>query len=87
VHRPSSVDDSAKLKNIMDAVSQLDKTVVFTAHPRKMERLRKNGLIRNLAKTENLKLIDPLSYHEMLKLVADARLVLTDSGGLQKEAF
>jgi len=87
VHRPSNVDNLATLKNILDAVSQLDKTTIFPAHPRTKERLLQSGLIKNREKKENIKLLNPLSYHEMLKLVADARLILTDSGGLQKEAF
>lgn len=86
-HRPRNVDDPANLKSIVDAVSQLSDTVVFPVHPRTKERLQRSGLIKFLEKKENVRLIDPVGYHEMQKLVAKARLVLTDSGGLQKEAF
>lgn len=87
-HRPENVDNPEKLQNIIDAIVRLHElTVLFPIHPRTMERLRRNGLFEQLKAMKHIQLIDPISYHESLKLIKNARLILTDSGGMQKEAF
>jgi UDP-N-acetylglucosamine 2-epimerase (non-hydrolysing) len=82
LHRPSNVDDPARLAAIANALSQLAEQapVVFAAHPRTTQRLAAAGL--SLGKT---RLLDPLPYPKMLNLVEGARVVITDSGGLQEE--
>ncbi len=88
VHRPENVDDPEALKAIMEAMIELKELpIVFPAHPRTMERLKAAGLLRRVKEAEHVRLVDPLGYHEMLRLVKDSRIVFTDSGGLQKEAF
>jgi len=85
-HRPENVDSPKKLKEIVEATGQLeDLTIIFPIHPRTRCRLEEWGLQKKLKK--NIKLIKPLKYHEMLNLMKNAKLLFTDSGGMQKEAF
>jgi len=87
-HRPENVDDAEALRGIMDAMIELKElSIVFPVHPRTMERLQAAGLLQRVRKAENVKLVDPVGYHDMLRLVKDAKMIFTDSGGLQKEAF
>ncbi len=83
LHRPSNVDDPLVLTGLLAAVERLQRElpVVFPVHPRTRKALdgRLNGSM------PQLRLTDPLGYLDFLKLIAHARLVLTDSGGLQEE--
>jgi UDP-N-acetylglucosamine 2-epimerase len=83
VHRASNVDDTAKLLNILETFSMLGETVVFPVHPR----TRKAIQIAGFKPGENIKLIEPVGYLDMLWLEKNARMILTDSGGVQKEAY
>ncbi len=82
LHRPSNVDDDARLESIGRALSRLAERapVVFSAHPRTAKRLAATGV--SLGRTQ---LLEPLPYPKMLNLVETARAVITDSGGLQEE--
>jgi UDP-N-acetylglucosamine 2-epimerase (non-hydrolysing) len=87
-HRPENVDNSENLKNIVEAVMRLNQlTIVFPAHPRTQKQLRKTKLYKKLEKQKHIKIIKPVGYHETVKLIKNAKLILTDSGGMQKEAF
>jgi len=87
-HRPENVDAAAALKGIMEAMIALSElSVVFPVHPRTMESLKAAGLLQRVRKAKNVRLVDPVGYHDMLRLVKDAEMIFTDSGGLQKEAF
>jgi UDP-N-acetylglucosamine 2-epimerase len=83
MHRFENVDNPSRLGSIMKAVSKAGVPVVFPAHPRSRKRLASSRLLR----TPGLMTISPLGYLEMLKLVKESRMVMTDSGGLQKEAY
>ncbi len=83
VHRAANTDDADALGRILAAFSRLDETVVFPAHPRVRAAMQSAGL----TVAENVRVIDPVGYVEMLALERSARVVLTDSGGVQKEAF
>jgi len=87
LHRPANVDDPATLTGLLDALAvvQRDLPLVFPAHPRTREKLRGFGLSERLEAMPNLRLLDPVGYLDFLKLLASARLVLTDSGGIQEE--
>ena len=85
VHRKSNTDVRENLAGIVKAFGQLGETVVFPAHPRTMKYLKLYGLDHGLP--ENIRLIDPVGYLDMIKLMAHARKILTDSGGVQKEAY
>jgi len=88
LHRAENVDNPLKLENIVRAIIQLSNIcIVFPVHPRTMSRLSSQGLLRKLEEAKHVKLLKPLGYHDMLKLMLEAKLILTDSGGVQKEAF
>lgn len=82
LHRPSNVDDLATLRGILDAVASVARRlpVVFPCHPRTQAQLRRYGLA-----PEGIREITPLGYLDFLCLMSQARLVLTDSGGIQEE--
>lgn len=85
LHRPSNVDNPTVLSRLLDAFEtiQNDMSIIFPVHPRTHEHIAKFS--RRLRKLNNLKLINPLGYLDFLKLISGARLVLTDSGGIQEE--
>jgi len=83
VHRAANTDDPARLASILEALGRLQEPVFFPVHPR----TRKAMLDAALTPSANIRLLDPLGYRDMLLLQSNARCVLTDSGGVQKEAF
>ena len=83
VHRAGNTDDPAALRAIMAAFARLDGPVIFPAHPRTQKKLAEYGI--ELA--ANVRIVEPLPYFDMLAALAGARAVLTDSGGIQKEAY
>jgi UDP-N-acetylglucosamine 2-epimerase len=85
VHRPYNTDDPTRLANLLQAFVALPFPVVFPVHPRTRGRIAELG--RTVPGLDRLRMIEPVSYLEMLVLEKHARLVLTDSGGVQKEAF
>jgi UDP-N-acetylglucosamine 2-epimerase (non-hydrolysing) len=87
LHRPSNVDDAETLKRILDALAEIGKDgpVVFPAHPRTVQRLKSFGLYDQVASSKTFRLVEPFGYLEFLKLMANAAVVLTDSGGIQEE--
>jgi UDP-N-acetylglucosamine 2-epimerase (non-hydrolysing) len=87
LHRPSNVDRPAVLEGVVEALAEIQATlpVLFPAHPRTLCRLRDSGLQRRVRQLPDLRLIEPLSYLDFLGLMAEARVVLTDSGGIQEE--
>lgn len=87
LHRPSNVDDPAALGGILDAleVIQADMPIVFPVHPRTRKSLARAPLGRRVEAMPNLRLIDPAGYLDFLKLMSSAKVVLTDSGGIQEE--
>jgi len=88
LHRPENVDAPERLRSILKAMTMMTElTVVFPVHPRTKQQLVAVKMTNHMEKARNIKLIEPLSYHEMLQVTKHAKMVLTDSGGLQKEAF
>jgi UDP-N-acetylglucosamine 2-epimerase (non-hydrolysing) len=87
LHRPSNVDEAAPLRGIVLALQAISRTapVVFTAHPRTHKRLGETGLLDLFGAGPRLRLVEPLGYLDFLHLTANARAVLTDSGGVQEE--
>jgi UDP-GlcNAc3NAcA epimerase len=71
------------LKKVLESVGSLGLPVAFSVHPRTRARLKEFGIEPG----RNMKLLDPLPYLETLALVSQSRMVITDSGGLQKEAY
>lgn len=83
VHRSENTDDGARLSGILRALNSVDEPIVFPAHPRTRKMMTHAGFQPG----PHLHLIEPVGYLEMVALVGGARLALTDSGGLQKEAY
>jgi len=86
VHRAENTDNLERLRSIFEAVLGFDEKVVFPCHPRTRKMLFKAGLSEAIEGSK-ICLTDPVGYFSMLRLVRDAEIVLTDSGGVQKEAF
>lgn len=87
LHRPANVDDPAVFGSIVDGLEGIarDVPVVFPIHPRSRNNIHKMGLGDRIAAIAGLHLIEPLGYLDFLKLMANAAVVLTDSGGIQEE--
>ena len=87
LHRPSNVDDAETFRRILDALEQISRRipVIFPAHPRTRKALVEFDFAELIERMENLRLIEPLGYLDFLRLYSGARLVLTDSGGIQEE--
>ena len=87
LHRPSNVDDPAVFRRLLEALEaiQSELPIVFPVHPRTRKSLAAGPLGRKVAAMPNMKLIDPAGYLDFLKLMAEAKVVLTDSGGIQEE--
>jgi UDP-N-acetylglucosamine 2-epimerase (non-hydrolysing)/UDP-GlcNAc3NAcA epimerase len=86
-HRAGNVDDPHRLRALVDLVKALPGPVLFPIHPRTRRRLAEAGLAQQLARHDGLRLTEPLGYVEFGALLCHARAVLTDSGGVQKEAY
>jgi UDP-N-acetylglucosamine 2-epimerase (non-hydrolysing) len=88
LHRPSNVDDKVILSHLIDFIDGVvakDLNVIWPIHPRTKKQLELFGLFDNIAANEKIVLTNPLGYIEMLRLNMGAKLMLTDSGGLQEE--
>jgi UDP-GlcNAc3NAcA epimerase len=85
IHRAENIDNAVRLKSIFDGFEKIGKEVpiILPIHPR----TRKKIEILGLKASDSIKIIDPVSYFEMIYLLENCMLVMTDSGGLQKEAF
>ena len=87
VHRAENTDDPIILESLFQALNSISKDlpVVLPLHPRTRSSLEKLNIKKSL--NSSFKMIDPVGYFDMIKLTQNARFVMTDSGGLQKEAF
>jgi UDP-N-acetylglucosamine 2-epimerase (non-hydrolysing) len=87
LHRPSNVDHANVLLEIVDSLEQIadDIRLVFVSHPRTMKNLKQHNLMDRLNNIASIDLLDPLPYIDFMNVVTGARLVITDSGGLQEE--
>jgi UDP-GlcNAc3NAcA epimerase len=86
-HRAGNVDDPERLGQLVDLLEALPPPVVFPLHPRTRARLESADLMRRLDGAPGVELAPPLGYLDFLELARNARAVLTDSGGVQKEAY
>lgn len=86
LHRAENTDNPSRLKSILRALKEIGKDfpVILPLHPRTKKMMGMQGLIKEV---KGIQLIDPVSYLDMLKLEKQARVILTDSGGVQKEAY
>jgi len=86
LHRPSNVDDKETLSGILDALTAIAERlpIVFPAHPRTRAKIEEFGFGNRIAESD-IRLIDPLGYLDFMSLYSGAKMVMTDSGGLQEE--
>lgn len=83
LHREENVDNPDILKRIFSVLSHLDINCVFPVHPRTLKRIQQYGLGHHIGK--NINIIDPVGYHDFLRLLKNCQFVITDSGGIQEE--
>jgi UDP-N-acetylglucosamine 2-epimerase (non-hydrolysing) len=83
IHRASNVDNLDNLRKIIIAVIESGEKIIFPIHPRTRKQFEK----LKIHKFENIKIINPVSYFDMLVLEKNAKKIVTDSGGVQKEAY
>lgn len=87
LHRPSNVDEFENLTKFIEVFEYLDKfiKIIFPVHPRTRKKIEEFGLLDKVNNIKNLILTEPLPYLDFLKLMKNAKFVLTDSGGIQEE--
>jgi UDP-N-acetylglucosamine 2-epimerase (non-hydrolysing) len=89
LHRPSNVDNKEVFSSIISFIKEEVSEkypIIWPIHPRARKRLEEFGLWNEIVSHKNILLLYPLGYHELLRLNMDAKMILTDSGGLQEEA-
>jgi UDP-GlcNAc3NAcA epimerase len=85
VHRAENTENPETFLNIFEAIREIGEMVIFPVHPRSKRRMKQWGIFSKVP--QNLKLIEPVGYLDMLVLEENARVIMTDSGGIQKEAL
>ncbi|HEV8245775.1 MAG TPA: UDP-N-acetylglucosamine 2-epimerase (non-hydrolyzing) [Polyangiaceae bacterium] len=87
IHRPANTDDPRALSEIMGALAALEQRVIFPLHPRTRGKLSDHGIVESTtSELGSIRFIDPVGYLDMLALERSASVIVTDSGGIQKEA-
>ncbi len=86
LHRPANTDDPAQLQTLLETLAELAFPVILPLHPRTRQQIERHALIPK-SNIQNLKFIAPVGYLDMLMLERRAACILTDSGGVQKEAY
>jgi UDP-N-acetylglucosamine 2-epimerase len=86
-HRAGNVDDPEQLERLVALLEELPLPTVFPLHPRTRARLESFALMERLAAAPRIRIVAPLGYLDFLTLARNARAVVTDSGGVQKEAY
>jgi UDP-N-acetylglucosamine 2-epimerase (non-hydrolysing) len=87
IHRANNTNIKKNLENIVEAFSKINERIVFPLHPRTKKFLIQHGLYDKLKNTDNVLLIKPVGYLDFISLEKNAKKILTDSGGIQKEAY
>ncbi len=87
IHRAENTDNHNRLRYLMEQITKLGHKIVFPVHPRAKKELKSAGLWEHLQNRDNIVLTEPVGYFENIVLIKNAYLVLTDSGGIQKEAY
>ena len=87
LHRPSNVDNQKNLRAILEAFEEIQQQIklVFPIHPRTRNNMEKMGLAQKAESMNNLLLTEPVGYLDFLSLLSNAKMVMTDSGGIQEE--
>jgi UDP-GlcNAc3NAcA epimerase len=86
IHRVSNTDNIENLKNIFIGLTESHELIILPLHPRTKKKINQNGFLKKYI-GQNIRIIDPIGYFDMICLEADAKKIVTDSGGVQKEAY
>lgn len=84
-HRAENVDNKERLSMLFKLFEYVKEQIIYVIHPRTFENIKKFGFLEKIRCIKNLKLIEPLGYFDFLKLCANAKLIISDSGGIQEE--
>lgn len=87
VHRAENTDNRQCMENILKSFKISEKNIILPLHPRTRNKIKEHGLNDMLSSADNIQFIDPVGYLDMLILEKNAEKILTDSGGVQKEAY
>jgi UDP-N-acetylglucosamine 2-epimerase len=87
VHRQANTDNPKNLRDILTAFAEIEEPIIFPIHPRTRQRISELDIVSRSSTINNPQFIDPVGYLDMLILEQSARMILTDSGGIQKEAY
>jgi UDP-N-acetylglucosamine 2-epimerase len=87
IHRPYNTDDESRMTEILTTFSNLDKKVIFPAHPRTKKIIEGNENLKSFMANKDICIIEPVGYLDMIKLQKACIALITDSGGMQKEAY
>lgn len=87
IHRADNTDDPVKLKAILNSFAEINEIVYLPLHPRTKKMIQEFGFENILISNNNIRIVEPVSYLEMLFLEKNAKIIVTDSGGVQKEAY
>lgn len=85
VHRPENTENPDHLRNIVNALIASEERIVFPMHPRTQKRLQELNILKSIP--DRISILEPLGYWDFLAMLSDARIIITDSGGIQKEAY
>jgi UDP-N-acetylglucosamine 2-epimerase len=83
LHRAENIDNTDRFKRLIDLINMLDEKIIFPVHPRTKNKLKEV----NYHYSSHINLIDPIGYLDMLDLLSNSKYLITDSGGMQKEAY
>ena len=83
IHRSENTDNEVNLRAIFDAFASINNIIIMPLHPRTKEKIKRYGI----KTSENVRITEPAGYVDMIKLMGDAEIILTDSGGVQKESY
>jgi UDP-N-acetylglucosamine 2-epimerase len=87
LHRAENVDEPRRLTKILSALLTTEKNIVFPIHPRTRKQLVDIDVVEKIQKNSKIQVIDPVGYFDMILLEKFASIIMTDSGGVQKEAY
>jgi UDP-N-acetylglucosamine 2-epimerase (non-hydrolysing) len=87
LHRAENTDSENRLKTVVETLVESQEVIVFPIHPRTRKSLKKYGLMKNLTSATNIISIEPVGFLHMIQLEKNAGKIITDSGGVQKEAY
>lgn len=87
IHRAENTVDPKNIREIIDSLFEIDEKIVFPVHPRTKNFLQETGLAQKMQAKSNFIIVPPLSYFDILVLLENSKVVVSDSNGIQREAF